>query len=132
RVLSDDFVHMLGKDDTKPGTYDDFKRDIDRVDVDTIKLDPEDSSVIYFVKDGKEWMLDADNHGSLKGDHAKDIYTYLHDLHDLIRPDGKNIDKDVAREVTDLHNKNDNYNDIKKLREHLVNKFPKEYGQEPA
>src|SRR5690606_9420086 len=40
--------------------------------------------------------------------------------------------KDVAKEVTDLHNKNDNYNDIKRLREHLVDKFPKEYGEEPA
>lgn len=132
RVLSPDFVHMLGKDDTKPGTYNDFRRDIDRVDVDTIKLDPEDSSVIYFVKDGKEWKLDTDNHGSLKGDHAKEIYTYLRDLYDLIRPDGKNINKDIAREVSDLHGKNDNYNDIKKLREHLVEKFPEEYGKEPS
>lgn len=132
RVLSDDFVPMLGKDDTKPGTYKDFKRDIDRVDVDTIKLDPEDSSVIYFVKDGKQWKLDTDNHGNLKGGHAKETYTYLRDLHDLIRPDGKNIDKNIAKEVTDLHNRNDAYNDIKKLREHLVEKFPKEYGKEPA
>lgn len=132
RVLSDDFVPMLGKDDTKPGTFEDFKYDIDRVDVDTIKLDPEDSSVIYFVKDGKQWKLDTDNHGNLKGGHAKEIYTYLRDLHDLIRPDGKNIDNNIAEEVTDLHGRNDAYNDIKKLREHLVEKFPKEYGKEPA
>lgn len=132
RVLSDDFVSMLGKDDTKPGTYKDFKRDVDRVDVDTIKLDPEDSSVIYFVKDGKQWVLDTDNHGSLKGGHAKEIYTYLRELHDLIRPDGKNINKDIAKDVTDLHNKNDDYNDIKSLREHLIKEFPKEYGEEPA
>ena len=132
RILSADFVPMLGKDDTKPGTYNDFRRDIDRVDVDSIRLDPEDSSVVYFVKDGKEWMLDTDNHGSLKGGHAKEIYTYLRDLYELIRPDGKNINKDIAREVTDLHNKNDDFNDMKELREHLVEKFPKEYGKEPA
>ncbi len=132
RVLGDDFVHMMGKDDTKPGNYFEFKLDIDRVDVDTIRLDPEDSSVIYFVKDGKEWMLDTENHGILDGDNAKDIYTYLRDLHNLIRPDGKNIDKKIAKEVTDLHNKGDDYNGIETLREHLVEKFPKEYGEEPA
>ncbi len=132
RVFSPDFVQMVGKDDVNPGTFNDFKEDIDRVDVESIKLDPEDSSVIYFVKDGEQWKLDTDDNGSLKDGHAKEIYTYLRDLHDLIRPDGKDVNSDITKEVTDLHNKNDDYNDIKTLREHLVEMFPKEYGQEPA
>src|SRR5690606_16296477 len=44
----------------------------------------------------------------------------------------KNMDKKIAKEVTDLHNKGDEYNGIETLREHLVEKFPKEYGKEPA
>ena len=130
RVLSDDFVPMLGKDDGKPGTPYDFRTDIDRVELDSIELDPEDSSVIYFVKDGKKWMLDKDNNGSLSDDDAKEIYTYLHELHDLIRPDGDNIDQEVLEEASKKHDEGDRHNTVYQLRDHLVETFPEKYGKE--
>ncbi len=132
RVLSEDFVPMLGKDDNSPGNYDEFEEDVDRVDIDAIEVDSGDSSVIYFVKDGKKWMLDKDDHGSLEGDDAKKIFTYLYDIHNLIRPDGENIDNDVVKEISKKHDEGDGYNDIDDMREHLVEKFPEKYKDEAA
>ncbi len=136
RRISDDFVPIFGKDHdddsdgANPGGYGDFKTDIDRVDVEKIELGSKGSNVIYFEKDGIKWQLDKDDTGHLRG--GKKIYEYLYDLYNLIRPDGENIDKDIAREVTDKHNEGDDYNDIDDLREHLVDTFPEKFGEAPA
>ncbi|QEM82584.1 DoxX family protein [Halomonas binhaiensis] len=118
RALDDSQPPLFGVDDDKPGTFDNFKMDIDRVDVGSIELDPSDSSVITFVKDGKKWQLDKDNHGDLKDYHAEDIFDYLKDLHILTHPDDK-LDEDLVDKITQLHDKSDDYNDIEDLRDEL-------------
>ena len=131
RRFDKDFVALMGKDDEKPGRFADFRTDINNVDVTSIELDPENSNVVTFVKNNKKWRLDKDDHGNLGNQDSDDIFTLLHDLHDLIRPDGKKIDEEVAKEVTKLHDENDEYNDFDRMREHILEKFSDKYEDQP-
>ncbi|ALM52729.1 hypothetical protein BJB45_15775 [Halomonas huangheensis] len=118
RALDDSEPPLFGVDDDKPGTFHDFKRDVDRVDVGSIELDSGDSSVITFEKDGKRWQIDKDDHGELSESDAEDIFDYLKDLHILTHSDGE-LDERLVEKITDLHNESDDYNDIEDLREEL-------------
>ncbi|GEN22240.1 hypothetical protein HCU01_01890 [Halomonas cupida] len=118
RALDDSEPPLFGVDDDDPGTFYDFKMDVDRVDVGSIELDSGDSSVITFEKDGKRWQIDKDNHGDLSESDAEDIFDYLKDLHILSHPDGK-LDQDLVDRITELHDESDDHNDIDDLREEL-------------
>lgn len=119
RALDDSKPPLLGKDGKhSAGTFDDFKEDIDRVDVGSIELDPTDSSSIYFVKDGTRWQLDKDNHGSLSDSDANEIFDYLKNLYTMVHPDG-DLDSDLVDKITDLHNESDDFNDLDALRDEL-------------
>ncbi|WP_417330190.1 hypothetical protein [Halomonas cupida] len=118
RALDDSEPPIFGVDDDDPGTFYDFKMDVDRVDVGSIELDSGDSSVITFEKDGKRWQIDKDNHGDLSESDAEDIFDYLKDLHILSHPDGK-LDQDLVDRITELHDESDDHNDIDDLREEL-------------
>lgn len=118
RALDDSQPPLFGVDDDDPGTFYDFKMDVDRVDVGSIELDSGDSSVITFEKDGKRWQIDKDNHGDLSESDAEDIFDYLKDLHILSHPGGE-LDQDLVSRITDLHDESDDHNDIDDLREEL-------------
>ncbi|WJS87413.1 hypothetical protein [Paracoccus sp. TOH] len=119
RILDDSKPPLFGKDgNTKVGTFSDFKRDIDRVDIASIRPDSGDSSVIYFEKDGQEWMLDKDDHGSLKKGDAEKIFDYLNNLYVMTHSGGK-PDQDLIDRIEGLFGKSDDHNDLDDLRDEI-------------
>ncbi|WP_110598736.1 MgtC/SapB family protein [Salinicola lusitanus] len=119
RALDDSQPFLLGKDGKhKAGTFGDFQEDIDRVEIDSIELDPTDSSKISFIKDGVRWQLDTENRGSLSKSDANDIFDYLKNLYIMVHPDGE-LDQDLADEIDELQGGSDDYNDLDDLREEL-------------
>ncbi|KGM31571.1 MATE family efflux transporter [Inquilinus limosus] len=119
RALDESRPPLLGKDgEGSAGTFSDFKEDIDRVDVGSIELDPTDSNSLTFVKDGRRWQLDKDNHGGLSDSDANDIFDYLKNLYIMVHPGG-GLDQDLVKKITDLHNRSDDFNDLDALREEL-------------
>jgi hypothetical protein len=117
RALDSSKAPLLGREG-KAGTFSDFKEDIDRVDISSIELDSTNSSSISFVKDGKKWQLDKDDHGSLSDKDASSIFDYLKDLYIMTRKDGK-PDKDLIEKISTLHDESDKYNDLDALRTKL-------------
>ncbi|WP_110657184.1 MgtC/SapB family protein [Salinicola halimionae] len=119
RALDDSQPYLLGKDgEHKAGTFSDFEEDIDRVEIDSIELDPTDSSKITFIKDGVRWQLDTENRGSLSKSDANDIFDYLKNLYTIIHPDGE-LDQERADEISELQGASDDYNDLDDLRDEL-------------
>ncbi|MBK4214328.1 hypothetical protein JJJ17_00165 [Paracoccus caeni] len=119
RILDDSSPPLFGKDgNTKVGTFNDFKRDIDRVDIASIRPDSGDSSVIYFEKDGEEWMLDKDDTGKLDKKEAEKIFDYLNNLYVMTHPDGK-ADHKLIEKVEELFGKSDDHNDLDDLRDEI-------------
>ncbi len=112
------------------GTYADFKEDIDKVDMASIRRDKDDKDVIYFKKDGMWQKLNknSDSSSSSSGDvfgansspssSNEDIFSHLVQLHDIVRPNGE-LNEDIARKVDDVFGRTDDYNDIERLQEHL-------------
>lgn len=117
RALDTSKAPLLGREG-KAGTFSDFKEDIDRVDIGSIELDPGNSNAISFVKDGRRWQLDKNDHGSLSDRDASAIFDYLKDLHIITQKDGAR-DKDLIEKITSLHDKSDKYNDLDALRTEL-------------
>lgn len=119
RALDDSQPFLLGKDGKhKAGTFDDFQKDIDRVEIDSIEIDSTDSSKISFIKDGVRWQLDTDNRGSLSKSDANDIFDYLKNLYTMVHPDGE-LDQELADEIDELLGSSDDYNDLDDLRDEL-------------
>jgi len=119
RALDDSQPFLLGKDgEHKAGTFEDFEEDIDRVEIDSIELDPTDSSKITFIKDGVRWQLDTENRGSLSKSDANDIFDYLKNIYTMVHPDGE-LDQDLADEISELQGASDDYNDLDDLRDEL-------------
>lgn len=117
RALDTSKAPLLGREG-KAGTFSDFKEDIDRVDIGSIELDPTNSNAISFIKDGRRWQLDKNDHGSLSDKDASAIFDYLKDLYIITQKDGGR-DKDLIEKITSLHDKSDKYNDLDALRTEL-------------
>ncbi|MCO4319217.1 hypothetical protein M8997_018690 [Phyllobacterium sp. 21LDTY02-6] len=117
RALDTSKAPLLGREG-KAGTFSDFKEDIDRVDIGSIELDPTNSNSISFVKDGRRWALDKNDHGDLSDSDASDIFDYLKDLHIMVQKDGGQ-DQELIDKITELHDKSDDHNDLDDLRTEL-------------
>ena len=83
RYLDPDLLPLLGKDGGDPGTFADFKKDVDLVDVGSIDIDDQDKNTIIFDKDGKQWKLDKNDHGDLSDSDAEKIFDYVKNLYTL-------------------------------------------------
>lgn len=119
RAIDDSQPPLFGKDgNRKVGTFNDFREDIDRVDIGSIKPDSKDSSVIYFEKDGQKWQLDKDDSGELGDKEAEKIYDYLNNLYVMTHPDGK-ADQKLIDQISELFGKSDDYNDLDDLKDEL-------------
>ncbi len=98
------------------GTAGDFKEDIDKVDVASIRRDEDNDNIIQFKKDGSWQRLDRDN--TVDTGTGRKVFDYLVGLHDIVRPNGQ-FDEDLAARIDNTFARGDDHNDLDKLKELL-------------
>ncbi len=116
-------------DDGRPGSFKDFREDIDRVDVGSIEL--ADGGRVIFEKDGVKQVIDP-----LAGDNKtgretrEEIIDYLKGLHDLARPDGV-YDAQRADEMNSVFAQTDRYNKLEMIEQYLDADAPAAWDENP-
>lgn len=116
-------------DDNDPGTYGDFKEDIDRVDVASIQIVGDDR--VVFEKDGVKQIIDlnaGDSHSDK--DTREKIIDYLKGLHDLANPDGE-LDRSRADEMNSVFAQTDSYNDLDAITGYIDAPEPAAWDEQP-
>ncbi|OLO04639.1 DUF4190 domain-containing protein [Salinicola socius] len=112
-----------------PGTYGDFKEDIDRVDIGSITL--KDDGRVIFVKEGVKQIINTSEGDSTDRSTREKIIRYLTDLHDIASPDGT-LDQNRVDEMNDVFAKTDRYNDTDAIRQYLDADAPAAWDENPG
>ncbi|GHB16906.1 hypothetical protein [Salinicola rhizosphaerae] len=110
-----DVVNIFG-DSGDPGNFGDFKEDMDKVDVASIRL-LDGGDTIYFKKSGTWYVLTPNANSEIKGE-FEDFTGYLKELYDITHTDGV-LDKRRAAQIDELFGRNDDYNDLDDLKSFL-------------
>lgn len=114
-------------DDGEPGTFDDFKYDIDRVDVGSIEL--VDNGRVIFTKDGVKQVIDPLIGGEADDEDRQNIIDYLKDLYQISHPDGE-ADQNIIDRITKIHDESDRFNEIDDLKRALDDTLPPLLGKD--
>lgn len=114
--------------DGKPGTFGDFKEDIDRVDLSDI--DVLDDGRVIFTKDGVRQVINTSD-GDRTSDHTREkIIDYLKELNRLAHPEG-DYDQTRVDQMTRILGRTDHYNDVDDLRDYLDTPKPAAADEDP-
>ncbi|OLO09444.1 hypothetical protein BTW08_01740 [Salinicola sp. MH3R3-1] len=109
-----DVVNIFG-DKGSPGNFGDFKEDMDKVDVASIRVF--DNGEVYFKKSGTWYVLTPNANSKIDGEFDK-FTGYLKELYDITHDDGV-LNKRLAAQVDELFGSTDDYNDLDDLKKFL-------------
>ncbi|SDM09214.1 hypothetical protein SAMN05661010_03342 [Modicisalibacter muralis] len=116
-------------EDGFPGTFGNFKEDIDRVDVASIEL--MDDGRVIFIKDGVKQIINtSEGDEESDNDTRKEIIGYLKGLHELTHPDGE-FSQSIADEMNDVFGKTDIYNDLEAIEDYVQVSDPVAWNENP-
>ncbi|MHC1550660.1 DUF4190 domain-containing protein [Phyllobacterium sp. K27] len=99
-----------------PGTFKDFKEDVDRVDVASIEL--LDDGRVIFVKDGVKQIINSSAGDDSDRKTRDSIIDYLTGLYEIAHPEGK-FSKEIADKMDEIFGRTDDYNDLDDIRKEV-------------